>query len=70
MGGRYVQAGSFGESKHQTMERLTAEHRALKMRVHELEGHLALTSHEQLELSQLKKLKLHTKDQLYTLQRV
>lgn len=64
-----MQAGSFEESKQQTMERLTAKHHALKVRVHELEGHLALNSHEQLQLSQLKKLKLHTKDQLYTLRR-
>jgi uncharacterized protein YdcH (DUF465 family) len=62
-----LQAGSFEESKQQMMERLSAEHRALKARVHELEGHISLTSQEQLELARLKKLKLHTKDQLYTL---
>jgi len=44
------------------------EHRALKARVHELESHLSLTSSEQFELARLKKLKLLTKDQLYTLQ--
>lgn len=63
-----MQAGSFGESKKQMMDRLTAEHRALKARVNELEGHISLTSQEQFELARLKKLKLHTKDQLYTLQ--
>ena len=62
-----MHTGSFEESKQQQLERLSAEHRALKARVHELEGHLSLTSQEQIELQRLKKLKLHTKDQLYTL---
>lgn len=64
-----MQAGIFDETKQQQVLRLSAEHRALKTQVHELEGHLSLTSQEQFDLARLKKLKLHTKDQLYTLNR-
>lgn len=62
-----MQAGDIGESQTEKLERLAAEHRALKERVHELEQHLSLTSSEQIELARLKKLKLQTKDQLYAL---
>jgi uncharacterized protein YdcH (DUF465 family) len=62
-----VEAGNVGESNQQKLERLMAEHRALKERVHQLEQHLSLTTSEQLELARLKKLKLHTKDQLWAL---
>ena len=62
-----METGKIGESRQQTLERLTAEHRALAARVSELESKRSLTSHEQLELAKLKKLKLQTKDQLYML---
>ena len=64
-----MQTGSFGEDTQQQVDRLASEHLALKTQVHELESHLSLTSLEWFELVRLKKLKLHTKDQLYTLSR-
>jgi uncharacterized protein YdcH (DUF465 family) len=62
-----VETSNFGGSKRDQLERLSKQHSELKARVHELESHMSLTSTEQLELSQLKKRKLLTKDQLYTL---
>lgn len=50
--------------KQELIEELTAEHRALKARLRELEKHLTLTSAEQVEYAQLKKLKLRTKDRI------
>lgn len=64
-----MQTDSYGESKEQVLDRLAAEHRALKAQVHKLAGHVSLTSDEQFELARLKKLKLHTKDRLYTVRR-
>jgi uncharacterized protein YdcH (DUF465 family) len=46
------------------LDRLTAEHRAFKSRLRELEKHISLTSAEQVEYAQLKKLKLRTKDRI------
>jgi len=46
----------------QVMEALRAEHRALELRLAELEGHKWLTPSEQIERAQLKKLKLAKKD--------
>jgi uncharacterized protein YdcH (DUF465 family) len=53
-----------GADKASLIEQLTAEHRALKARLRELEKHIALTSAEQVEYAQLKKLKLRTKDRI------
>ena len=53
--------------KQEMIDQLTAQHAALKARVHELEQHLALSQMEQLEVARLKKLKLRAKDQLYRL---
>lgn len=64
-----MQTDNFGGSKQEIMQRLTDAHRELKARVHELESHISLTTDEQVELMRLKKLKLHAKDQLYTLKR-
>ncbi len=49
------------------VDQLHAQHAKLKARVHELESQIFLTSTEQYEVARLKKLKLRTKDQLYTL---
>jgi uncharacterized protein YdcH (DUF465 family) len=46
----------------QVMEALRAEHRALEMRLAELDGHKYLTPSEQVERAELKKLKLAKKD--------
>ena len=46
----------------QVMEVLRAEHRALELRLAELDGHKYLTPSEQVERAELKKLKLAKKD--------
>jgi hypothetical protein len=51
-----------GRDAEEVMLELRAEHRALEMRLAELEGHKSLTSSEQIERAQLKKLKLAKKD--------
>ena len=51
-------------SKQALIDRLAAEHRAMKIRVRELGGQIALTSAERAEYEQLKKMKLRTKDRL------
>jgi uncharacterized protein YdcH (DUF465 family) len=61
--------GAASDNKDQTLSQLTAEHRALKARIQELNRHVSLTSAEQVEYSQLKKLKLRTKDRIRSLQR-
>jgi uncharacterized protein YdcH (DUF465 family) len=53
----------------QLLEQLRAEHRAIEVRLAELEGHLSLTPAEQIERAQLKKLKLAKKDQMAQLTR-
>lgn len=45
-------------------EALEAEHKALEMRLTELERHLSLSTEEQAERARLKKLKLATKDRI------
>ena len=45
------------------------EHSALKERVREIASHPYLTPDQQMELSQLKKLKLRKKDMIAQLQR-
>jgi uncharacterized protein YdcH (DUF465 family) len=52
------------------LDKLRAEHRAIEVRLAELEGHLSLTPAEQIERAQLKKLKLAKKDQMARLSRV
>ena len=44
--------------------RLEEEHRALERRLTELESHVGLTTEEQIERIQIKKLKLVKKDQI------
>ena len=44
------------------LDRLVAEHRALEQRLIELENHVGLTTEEQVERIQIKKLKLAKKD--------
>jgi uncharacterized protein YdcH (DUF465 family) len=46
------------------LDQLLAEHRALDERVGELERRTYLSAAEQLEVLQLKKMKLHKKDQI------
>ena len=50
------------------LDRLTAQHQAMKARLRELEKHLTLTSAERLEYIQLKKIKLQTKEKIQRLQ--
>ena len=47
-----------------TLSQLTAEHRHLKARIRQLERHLSMSSAEQVEYTQLKKLKLSIKDRI------
>ena len=56
-------------SKQDLLEQLTAEHRALEERLRKLDGHLSLTSEEQVEYNQLKKMKLRTKDRIHELEK-
>ncbi len=46
------------------LEKLIAEHRALDERVNDLEQRVHLTPEEELEVHELKKLKLQKKDQI------
>ena len=46
------------------LSHLNARHRDLKARIRQLERHLSLSSAEQVEYSQLKKLKLSIKDRI------
>jgi uncharacterized protein YdcH (DUF465 family) len=54
----------------QRLESLLREHSALKERVKEIASHSFLTPDQQVELTQLKKLKLQKKDLIAQLQRV
>ena len=49
------------------LARLVAEHRGLDVRVNELEQRVHLTPEEELEIHELKKLKLMKKDQIQDL---
>jgi hypothetical protein len=51
------------------MSRLHAEHHHYAQRLEELLGKPYLSEEEQLEEVKLKKLKLHTKDLIYSLER-
>jgi len=57
-----------GVNKERLIQQLTAEHRAIKARIRELDKHVALTSAERVEYSQLKKLKLRAKDRMRLLE--
>lgn len=57
-----------GVSKEQLLNRLSDEHRAIKQRLRELNRHIALTSAEQVEVAQLKRMKLATKDRMRALE--
>ncbi len=57
-----------GASTEDLLSRLTAEHRAIKERLRQLDRHIALTSAEQVEYAQLKKMKLATKDRIRALE--
>ncbi len=57
-----------GASKEDLLGRLTAEHRAIKERIRALDRHISLTSSEQVEYAQLKKMKLATKDRIRALE--
>ncbi|MCG8417407.1 MAG: YdcH family protein [Proteobacteria bacterium] len=63
-----MQVASFDRPKQEEITRLTDEHRALKARLRELDKHISLTSAEQVERAQLKKMKLRTKEKLLRLQ--
>ncbi|GMV42327.1 MAG: hypothetical protein AMXMBFR64_40430 [Myxococcales bacterium] len=51
------------------IRRLRTEHEALEKRLDELNLHVYLTTHEQVELKRIKKLKLQYKDQIHALMR-
>lgn len=50
------------------LSQLTLEHQNLKARVKKLEGQFFRTRPEELEISELKKRKLLTKDRIFVLQ--
>ena len=62
------ESSSHLDASHQ-LESLMREHSALKERVREIASHPYLTPDQQMELSQLKKLKLRKKDMIAQLQR-
>lgn len=47
-----------------TLEQLRADHREADDRLKQLARHLSLSPEEQLEMAQLKKRKLHLKDEI------
>ena len=57
-----------GDSKDDVLDQLTAEHAAIKERLRQLGRHISLTSAEQVEYAQLKKMKLATKDRIRELE--
>ena len=63
-----IGASKDGASKDDLLTRLTAEHRAIKERLRQLDRHISLTSAEQVEYAQLKKMKLATKDRIRALE--
>jgi hypothetical protein len=68
LGGEAVERMEIGASKDDILTRLTAEHRAIKERLRQLDRHISLTSAEQVEYAQLKKMKLATKDRIRALE--
>ncbi len=63
-----MQTATQGLTKEQQLDQLMDQHRALKARLHELDKHLSLSSAEQVERAQLKKMKLRTKERILLLQ--
>jgi len=55
------------EVRQTALDRLVAEHTALKARLRELDKHISLTTQEKIEYARLKKLKLRTKDKIQIL---
>ena len=53
----------------QRLDELVAKHRALDRQVDDLERHLYLTSGEQLQVTNLKKMRLAAKDRIAQLRR-
>ena len=60
--------GASSSSKQELMSQLAEEHRAIKERLRQLGRHISLTSAEQVEYAQLKKMKLATKDRMRALE--
>ena len=67
-GGETVERIAMGDSKDDLLDQLSAEHAAIKERLRQLGRHLSLTSAEQVEYAQLRKMKLHTKDRIRELE--
>lgn len=65
-----MQTASVELSRQEQLEQLHDQHRALKARLKELERHLSLTSAEEVERAELKKMKLLTKERILRLQAV
>ena len=63
-----MQTESHGLDSQDEIERLTSQHRTLKVRLKELDRRLSLTSAERVERAQIKKMKLLTKDRILRLQ--
>ena len=57
-----------GDDKRDLINQISAEHRAIKARIRELDRHISLTSAERVEYAQLKKLKLRAKDRIRVLE--
>ena len=62
-----MQTAAHGFDTQRQIERLTDQHRTLKIRLRELDRRLSLTSAERVERAQLKKMKLLTKDRIHSL---
>jgi hypothetical protein len=67
-GGEKVEHMAMVASKEDLLSQLTEEHRAIKARLRQLDRHISLTSAEQVEYAQLKKMKLATKDRIRALE--
>lgn len=57
-----------GASNDDLLDQLSAEHAAIKERLRQLGRHISLTSAEQVEYAQLRKMKLATKDRIRELE--
>lgn len=62
-----MQTVSDGLDTQVQIDRLTDQHRALKIRLKKLDRRLSLTSAERVERAQIKKMKLLTKDRIHSL---
>ena len=67
-GGEKVEHMVMVATKDDLLGQLTEEHRAIKARLRQLDRHISLTSAEQVEYAQLKKMKLATKDRIRALE--